>query len=226
MFSMEPLSSVMTAPDRATNSIKDYLAQVGSDLLTAFPPAEQLSAGQRRGIIARYSAVLEGNFIYWMTGAYIAAQTEEARNIIMENLHEEVRDCHPGMLHRFEIAADACPDAADVQAVYPSLIKVRLFIGRLQPAPIVAMMAFFENFIMRFMPILEEYAMRQGSTENEYTQVHGVCDVVHSEELYHALEAEIAAANDPRDIEDYLFEGVDLLAALIRDMAAEPAVSA
>jgi len=226
MFDMERPSSVLTSPDKATDSIKEYLGRIGTDLLSLFPPAGQLSASQRRGIIARYSAVLEGNFIYWMTGAYIAAQTEEARAIIMENLHEEVRDCHPGMLRRFEIAADACPDRADVEAVYQNLTKVRLFIGRLQAAPIVAMMAFFENFIMRFMPILEEYAMRQGSTENEYTQVHGVCDVVHSEELYHALEAEIEVSNDPREPEEYLFEGVDLLAALIRDMAAEPAVSA
>ena len=77
------------------------------DLLTGLPDASYLSADQRRGIIARYTAVLEGNFIYWMTGAYLSVKSEEARSIILENLHEEVRDSHPAMLRRFATAARA-----------------------------------------------------------------------------------------------------------------------
>ena len=60
------------------------------------PTPDSLSAEERRGIIARYTAVLEGNFIYWMTGAYISVGSDEARAKIMDNLREEVRDCHPG----------------------------------------------------------------------------------------------------------------------------------
>jgi hypothetical protein len=217
---MKSPSSVLPSPTESTDSIKKYLGQAGNDLINSFPDGAQLSSSQRRGIIARYTAVLEGNFIYWMTGAYMAVRTDEARNIIMENLHEEVRDCHPGMMRRFARAAHACPEASDAEAVNANLTKVRLFIGQMKPAPLVAMMAFFENFIMRFMPILEDYAARQGSKENEYTQVHGVCDVKHSEELYQALEAEIVAADDPREVEEYLYEGVHLLRALIGDMAA------
>jgi len=222
---MNSLSSVLPTPDRESiDSIKQYVEQTGTDLLACFPAPDRTSADERRGIIARYSAVLEGNFIYWMTGAYLSVRTDQSRAIIMENLHEEVRDCHPGMLRRFSTAANACPDAQDAVAVLPNLTKVRLFIGRLDAPPLIAMMAFFENFIMRFMPLLEQYAVRQGSSENEYTVVHGECDVVHSQELFRALDEEIAAANDPRELHEYLYEGVDLLAALIRDMAAGPAV--
>jgi hypothetical protein len=198
--------------------VKEYLDRVSDDLLASLPPAGQLSASGRRGIIARYSTVLEGNFIYWMTGAYLAARSEEARSIITDNLLEEVRDSHPAMLRRFIMAANALPTDADALAVAPNLTPVRLFIGRLSPAPILAMMAFFESFIQRFMPYLEELAEKQGSSENEYTQVHGVCDIAHSEGLFQALEAEMALAPDSREPAEYLYEGVHLLRALIESM--------
>jgi hypothetical protein len=216
---MNSSSSVLVAPSRAqTDSIKSYLDSVTNDLLASLPAAGQLSASERRGIIARYSTVLEGNFIYWMTGAYIAARSEEAREIIMDNLLEEVRDSHPHMLRKFEIAANAQPTDAGAQIVYPNLTGVRLFIGRLSAAPILTMMAFFESFIQRFMPYLEELAQRQGSTEIEYTQVHGVCDIAHSEGLFRALETEMIIASDSREPADYLYEGVHLLRALIESV--------
>jgi hypothetical protein len=198
-----------------TTSIQERLDSDIDNALNWLSPVGEISAPERRGIIARYSAVLEGNFIYWMTGAYLSAKTEEARSIILENLHEEVRDCHPGMLRKFEMAADAVPTDADAFAVYPEMSAVRLFIGRLSPIRIIVMMAFFEGFIQRFMPYLATLAQLRGSTEQEYTDVHGICDVAHTQELYHALEAELAVANTI-DEQPGLFEGVELLQTLIR----------
>jgi hypothetical protein len=185
-------------------------------LITSLPNPERLSADQRRGIIARYTAVLEGNFIYWMTGAYLAARSEESRRIILDNLHEEVRDCHPGMMRKFAVAANAVPRDSDAQAVYRDLSNVRLFIGRLSAVPLVLTMAFFEGFIQRFMDFLAKLAIEQGSAELEYTDVHGVCDVAHTEGLFRALAAEMAI-NPPKPGTD-LFEGVDLLTALIQSI--------
>jgi hypothetical protein len=65
---------------------------------------------------------------------------------------------------------------------------------------------------------LEELAQRQGSSEIEYTQVHGVCDIAHSEGLFRALEAEMALAPDSREPAAYLYEGVHLLRALIESI--------
>jgi hypothetical protein len=221
---MSPISSApLTLKRPQTDSVKKRLRRVAGDLLASLPPIEQLSADGRRGIIARYSSVLEGNFIYWMTGAYLAAKSEEARSIILGNLLEEVRDSHPLMLRKFAMAAHAVPNDADALAVYPQLSDVRLFIGRLSPAPIVAMMAFFEDFIQRFMAYLEELAKRQGSEEQEYTQVHGVCDIAHSQELFRALDAEMALSPDSREPAESLFEGVCLLQALIQIVVADPA---
>ena len=225
---MNSASSDLTAPDRShtvaiQEPIQEEIDRAIHGLLASFPNPAQLSAGERRGIIARYTAVLEGNFIYWMTGAHLAVRTEQARSIIVDNLLEEVRDCHPGMMRRFAIAADAVPTDSDAQAVYRNLMDVRLFVGRLSAVRLVAMMMFFEGFLQRFMPYLAELAQRQGSNEMEYTDVHGVCDIAHTEGLRRALEAEIAAAREPRTAETNLFEGVDLLRALITNIVAAQA---
>ena len=199
-------------------SIQEHLERAATESLDLFPAVEQTSAAEQRGIMARYTAVLEGNFIYWMTGALLAVRSEQARAIILENLHEEVRDLHPHMLRKFAMSAHAVPTDFDATAVYSDLLRVRRFIGDLKPVPIVVMMAFFEGFIQRFMPYLAELARRRGSLEQEYTDVHGTCDIGHTQELYRALEAEILAT-DGIAPEAPLFEGVELLRALIRKVA-------
>ena len=212
----------LTVDPSLTELIQEHTNSIVDDLLASLPRAENLSADERRGIIARYTAVLEGNFIYWMTGAYLSVRSEEARSLILENLREEVRDCHPGMLRKFAMAAHAVPKDSDALAVYLNLSNVRLFIGRLSPIPILAMMTFFEGFIQRFMPYLAELAQRQGSVEQEYTDVHGVCDVAHTKELFRALEAEMALADDSAKTVENVFEGVDLLRTLIQDIIGKP----
>lgn len=197
-------------------SIQAHIERATDDLLASLRNPGTLSAEERRGIIARYAAVLEGNFIYWMTGAYIAVRSDEARAKIMDNLREEVRDCHPGMMRRFAMAAQASPTEADAEAVHRNLMNVRLFIGRLSAVPIVVTMAFFEGFIQRFMSYLADLAQRQGSTEMEYTDVHGVCDVTHTQELFRALEAEMVLAHPLP--EEELFEGVELLRTLLQSI--------
>ncbi len=209
-------AGLATSTKPRTASIQAHIDGVIEELLASLPDPKNLSAEGRRGIIARYTAVLEGNFIYWMTGAYISVGSDEARAKIMDNLREEVRDCHPGMMRRFALAAHATPTDGDAQAVYRNLMNVRLFIGRLSPVPTVVTMAFFEGFIQRFMPYLAELAQRQGSAEMEYTDVHGVCDITHTQELFRALEAEMALAR-PMPAKE-MFEGVELLRTLIQNI--------
>jgi len=196
------------------------MARSIDDLLASFPHPEQLSADERRGIIARYTAVLEGNFIYWMTAAYLSVGSKEAHSIIQDNLLEEVRDNHPGMLRKFAIAAHAVPTDSDALTVYRNLENVRLFVARLSSVRIVLMMAFFEGFIAKFMPYLAELAKKQGSAEQEYTDVHGVCDIVHTQELFRALQVEMTLAPDPLPPAKSLLEGVEVLRPLIQNIIA------
>ena len=213
---MAPAAVDLVSSTESLTSIQARIEETIEDLLTSLPAPGQLSAQERRGIIARYTAVLEGNFIYWMTGALLSVGSNEAREKILENLREEVRDCHPGMMRRFAVAADAVPTEADAAAVYRNLMNVRLFVGRLSPVPIVVTMAFFEGFIQRFMAYLAELAERQGSAEMEYTDVHGVCDVTHTQELFRALEAEMELTHPLPEKE--LFEGVELLRTLLQSI--------
>ncbi len=200
-----------------TVPIRHSLEAAIDDVMASLPDPERLAPDERRGIIARYAAVLEGNFIYWMTAAHLAVASHDAKAIIEDNLLEEVRDNHPGMLRRFAVAAHAAPTDSDAFAIYRDLEKVRRFVGQLSAVKTVVMMAFFEGFITRFMPYLADLAKRQGSSEREYTDVHGVVDVVHTEGLLRALEAELrlpgrAGAEPPAA----LFTGVELLRSLLK----------
>jgi hypothetical protein len=217
--------SLITEIPSATlvTSIQRDVEQAIDNLMAWLPNPEHVSSDQRRGIIARYSSVLEGNFIYWMTGAYLAVSADEARSNILENLHEEVRDSHPRMLRTFTLAAHALPTDHDAMAVNEDLKKVRLFVGHLSGVPILVMMAFFEGFIQKFMAYLADLAAKQGSSEFEYTDVHGVCDIAHTQGLFNSLAAEMAI-NPPAAGTD-LFEGMNLLRTLIQAMVEpSPAV--
>jgi hypothetical protein len=212
-------TSIATPPgqdDLVAASLKPQIDSIIEELIASLPDPKQLSAAERRGIIARYTAVLEGNFIYWMTAAYLSAKSEEARPILLDNLREEIGDCHPAMLRTFTLAAHSFPTDSDALDVHRELTNVRLFLGRLSGVQNILTMAFFEGFIQQFMGYLADLAGAQGSLERVYTDVHGVCDVAHSQELFRALSAEIAA--DPLDPSADLFEGVDLLRVLIRSI--------
>jgi Iron-containing redox enzyme len=193
--------------------IEDKVTAVIDEIIGSLPDPKQLTSTERRGIIARYTSVLEGNFIYWMTAAVIAARAAQSRPILLENLYEEVHDSHPQMLRRFAIAANAFPTDKDAMAVHDDLTKVRLFMGKLSPVKLVLTMGFFEGFIQKFMAFLADLATEQGSAELEYTDVHGVCDIEHTEGLFKVLAAEIALTRPEPDGD--LFEGVTLLRTLI-----------
>src|SRR5580698_3824632 len=113
--------------------IEEKTTAIIDEIIDSLPDPKQLTSEERRGIIARYTSVLEGNFIYWMTAAVIAAKAEQSRPILLENLHEEVRDCHQLMLRKFAIAAKAFPNDKDAMSVHADLTRVRLFLGKLSP---------------------------------------------------------------------------------------------
>ena len=201
-----------------TAHLQAHLERTIRDLIDLLPNAGQLAPDERRGIIARYTSVLEGNFIYWMTAAYLSAVSEEAKSVIQENLLEEVRDSHPDMLRKFAASACAVPTDSDALVVNRNLQNVRLFVGRLEGVKIVLMMAFFEGFIVRFMPYFADLARKQGSPEQEYTDVHGTCDLVHTEELFRALGAEMSLMEDRLPPATELLEGVEVLRRLIENI--------
>jgi Iron-containing redox enzyme len=221
------MNATLVLPKQSENhrvdaTIKQTINSMIDDLITSLPDSNHLTSAERRGVIARYTAVLEGNFIYWMTATLLAVQSEEARPILLDNLHEEVRDAHPAMLRRFALAAHAFPTDTDALDVHEDLTKVRLFLGQLSGVQSLAAMAFFEGFIQKFMGYLADLAAAEGSTEMEYTDVHGVCDIEHTDGLFRALGFE--SAINPLDPKQDLYEGVNLLRACMRSAIFGPTV--
>ena len=77
---MSSAAEALATPNEAkTATIQARIEREIENLLASLPDPAQLSADERRGLIARYTAVLEGNFIYWMTGAYLSVGSDEAR---------------------------------------------------------------------------------------------------------------------------------------------------
>ena len=216
-------TSVAPRPQVSVPILRESIEQSIADLIASLPNPQHLSHEDRRGIIARYTAVLEGNFIYWMTATYLSVRSSKAQTIIEENLREEVRDNHPGMLRRFAVAAHATSTDIDRLAIDTDLQKVRAFVARLSALQIVLMMAFFEGFIQRFMPYLADLAARQGSQEMEYTDVHGVVDIAHTQGLLEAFLEEVALRNSDPNSTTHL-EGVEVLRRLIETVIAGEAV--
>ena len=208
------MSTTTLAPD----AVQQQIAPMIDEMIAQLPDPKSLTPEQRRGIIARYAAVLEPNFIYWMTASMMAAKAEEVGPIIMENLHEEITESHPVMLRKFTVAAKAYPSESDAMAVDPDLTKMRLFLGQLNGVKSLVTMAFFEGYIQKFMPYLAELADWQGSSEKVYTDVHGVCDVEHSAELFRAVQLEMPGGVTGHGI----FEGVTLLRRLINTIIDGP----
>jgi hypothetical protein len=207
---------ITTRFEHRVELLEDKTTAIIDELIDLLPDPKQLTSEERRGIIARYTSVLEGNFIYWMTAAAIAAKAEKSLPILLGNLYEEVHDAHPLMLRKFAMAANAFPTDEDFLAVHDELTDVRLFMGKLSPVKSVLMMGFFEGFIQKFMAYLASLATEEGSTEMEYTDVHGVCDIEHTAGLFKVLAAEIALT--PPEPDEDLFEGVTLLRTLIEQI--------
>jgi heme oxygenase-like protein len=212
----------MTAAQQATltppfrpEAPQEHIDSAIDSLMASLPDRAKLSTEERRALIARYTAVLEGNFIYWMTATHLAVRSPEAKEKIEENLLEEVKDNHPGMLRKFAVAAHAEPTELDRRAVDPDLQNVRAFVGKMSPLKILLMMAFFEGFIQKFMAYLADLAARSGSSEMVYTDVHGVCDIAHTQGLFHSYAGELALAKNSTPSEE-LLEGVKLLRTLIQ----------
>ena len=206
----------------ADTKIKKTINSMIDELMASLPELSSLTSAERHGIIARYSAVLEGNFIYWMTATLLAVKSEEARPILLENLHEEVRDAHPAMLRRFALAAHAYPTDTEMLAMHEDVTKMRLFLGRLSGVQSLAAIAFFEGFIQKFMAYLAALAAAEGSTEMEYTDVHGVCDIEHTDGLFRALALESVV--NPLDPKEDILEGATLLRNTMKSAIFGPVV--
>jgi Iron-containing redox enzyme len=197
-----------------TKKTELYVAESVAELLKSTSNINAMTASETRGVIARYSVALEGNFISWMTAAYACSKSETAKAIMIDNLREEIRDNHPSMLRRFVTAARAIPSEQDQETIQEAIDQVRTYLAQMDSVRSIALMAGFETFISLFMEPLAKIAQKRGSIDTQYTDVHGVVDIAHSQKLYEALQSEIACAS--AEYSESIFEGVDLILNLMK----------
>ena len=209
----------MKNTQKKSDPIREQVTLTIQQLLRSLPPATKISKTRARTIIARYTAILEGNFIPWMAAAYVATSSKTVKEIAFNNLRDEISQNHPGMLRKFAISANSAPTDKDYLAVHSGIEKVRWFVGELQGVEILIMLAFFENFIALFMPYLDDLAKKRGSKEFEYTDVHGVLDISHSDELFRAAQAEMQMRKGYK-VTYASFKGVKLLSHLLASVFA------
>jgi hypothetical protein len=215
---IRPSAEIFISPEPNSAKLWSFIERKVDGIIMSLPDPENLPVEQRRRIIARYTAVLEGNFIYWMTATYLSLSSPGAQTIVKKNLEDEIRENHPGMLRRFALAAKAVPTKADYLAIHERLASVRNFVAGMRAFELLLMMAFFEGFIARFMPFFARLAGGLGSVECEYTDVHSAVDMRHSQELTAAFDWEALRGGGAASCAT---KGIDLLERLL-EIVIEP----
>lgn len=149
---------------------------------------------KQRAVIARYAAAIAPNFTQWLATTASSVRSKKARDIIRKNLHDEITQDHPGMLKRFCDTANITISPQDVEARTEDLYYISGDVfdrGYATSVRKVAALAVMETASPLFIPTLEKYAKNLGSTDFQYTQVHGAADIEHATELIEALNHEI-----------------------------------
>lgn len=149
---------------------------------------------EQRKVLARYAVAIQPNFTQWLATTASSVRSNRARKIISQNLYDEISQDHPGMLNRFCGAASVTLSPEDVENSTKDLYYINGDVfdrGYATSVRKVAALSVMENASALFIPTLENYARNLGSTDFEYTQVHGVADIEHAQELVEALNHEI-----------------------------------
>lgn len=168
---------------------------------------------QASAILYTYAQIFEGNFVSWMAGAMLTARSPYARYAASENLWVELKDNHPGMLRAF---IESCQVKPWPNKSLAELEKVRQEVGELSGLKNIALMAILENTSEIFIPYLAILAKQLGCQNFEYTDAHGVTDILHAEQFTKALQEEIEQSypNAQTDIIQITEVTMDLLISI------------
>lgn len=153
-------------------------------------PIETVSVEEARGIISKYTAAIEGNFIPWMAAALISQQSVQAEYATKENLIVEINNNHQGLLREFAKHAKAEPSLEHYQAVQENVFVIQKKVAAGHGLTILTIMTALETSSEVFIPYLATLARKIGSTNLQYTTIHGIADQVHADQFLWALSYE------------------------------------
>lgn len=196
--------------------ITTIIEEVKKQVEKILAPAANISDEQARGIVKKYVAAIEGNFLHWMAGAAISARSPYGKYAAEENLWVELHDDHPGMLRSFARECKAEPNASDFERVRVSVEDIRHTISELSGLKNLVLMMLLENTSAVFIPYLSELAKKLGAKDLTYTDVHGVADITHADQFSRAVSEEVKL--NYSDTTDSISEVTDLALALLHSI--------
>lgn len=152
-------------------------------------PLDELDESAMREIVRRYTAAVEPNFIPWVGAGVISARSVQGRFAASENLEEELRGDHQGMLRDFAERIGCTPNAEDYCAVQPAVQRTRDQVREMNGLKNIALLAYLENTSGAFIPYLAGIAKKLGNGKENliYTDAHGEADIEHARQFLWAL---------------------------------------
>jgi hypothetical protein len=174
---------------------------------------DSLSDDQCRRIIRRYAAGVGNNFVKWLAAGTVSCRSLEARYATAENLHIELRDDHPGMLHDFATSSAAEPETDDYRYAHAEALHVQNHVSEMSGVFLISLVGTLENVSLDYIPWLGILSKRLGNDNMRYVDIHGEADIEHAKQFHWALEREAPLHSEPRPL---MQAGADSAVSFIR----------
>ena len=154
---------------------------------------EELTTEQAKGIVGTYRLAIEPNFIPWMKLAERTVDNGKARELIAQNIRDEIKDNHPLMLRQFAKNCGVHINDDDYDRALEPVVNMWRLFAEDSSIMNLAVAATLENTSLVFVPYLAELGKKLGCQDFQYTEKHGQADVKHADELAEGLVEEIVA---------------------------------
>ncbi len=151
-------------------------------------------------IVLTFADTIRPTFIPLLTLTWLRATSSEAQRACRENLQDELKDDHPGMLDRF---------VAPLRSTEPNYARrmeakqrADALLTYTQRSALygVSVLALLEHTSAAFIPWLGDAGRKLKLADFTYIQVHGEADIAHAEDLTQALVHEALARNVSQDL--------------------------
>ncbi|MEK6852669.1 MAG: iron-containing redox enzyme family protein [Nanoarchaeota archaeon] len=172
---------------KVEQDLQEMFARETEEVRTSLIPLRELGQEKMRRMLARYAAAIEPNFIPWVAAGAISARSIQGRYAASENLEEELRGDHQGMLIDFVAQVAARPTIEDCKEVYLHVQNMRNTFREMNGLTNITLLAYLENTSAAFIPYLADAVRSLGGKDFTYTDAHGVADAQHAQQFLWAL---------------------------------------
>ncbi len=157
----------------------------------ALVPAVELTDEQARSIIGTYRVAIEPNFIHWMYQSYQTTKSDKAKQVIAQNIRDEILQDHPKMLRDFAQQCGVSLKEEHYRKASQSTLEMWDLFSKRNGLMNLTVAATLENTSLVFIPYLANLSKKLGCGNSIYTDVHGEADIEHARDLYEGLVEEM-----------------------------------